>query len=152
MALNYEEKSFMAQARSHCRFLHDETDAETEPWAFRLKRMKASSTLAHRRLPVLRSQRNQNESKTGNCKTGLDRHSLIQSTSHILRQFALMISHCSELVLVVLSNHIHITGVSPQLSGFVCAFNPAALGLSPKHTIYACINLYLNCIIWKQPK
>ena len=27
-------------------------------------------------------------------------------------------------------------GVPPQLSGFVCAYHPAAPGLSPKHTIY----------------
>ena len=28
-------------------------------------------------------------------------------------------------------------GVLPQLSGFICAYHPAAPGLSPKHTIYA---------------
>ena len=33
-------------------------------------------------------------------------------------------------------------GVPPYLSGFVCAFHPAALGLSPKHTVYALVNLY----------
>ena len=27
--------------------------------------------------------------------------------------------------------------VTPQLSGFVCTYHPAAPGLSPKHTIYA---------------
>ena len=38
-------------------------------------------------------------------------------------------------------------GVPPWLSGFVCTFDPAALGSNPKHTIYAFINsnLNLNC-------
>ena len=34
---------------------------------------------------------------------------------------------------------------TPLLSGFVCAFHPAALGSNPKHTIYVFINLNLNC-------
>ena len=38
--------------------------------------------------------------------------------------------------------------MSPLLGGFVCAFHPATLGSSPKHTIYAFIiinqNLELN--------
>ena len=32
-----------------------------------------------------------------------------------------------------------IIGVPPYFSGFVCAYHPAAPGLSPKHTIYAVI-------------
>ena len=34
-----------------------------------------------------------------------------------------------------------VIGVSPQLHGFVCAIHPATPGSSPKHTIYAFINL-----------
>ena len=34
----------------------------------------------------------------------------------------------------------------------VCAFHPAAPGSSPKHTIYAFINLHLNYVIWKRLK
>ena len=33
---------------------------------------------------------------------------------------------------------------------FVYAFNPAALGSNTKHTIYACINLNLNCVMLKR--
>ena len=40
-------------------------------------------------------------------------------------------------------------GVPPYLSGFVCAFHPAAPGSSPKHSIFTLISL-LNCIIWKR--
>ena len=41
--------------------------------------------------------------------------------------------------------------VPPKLSGFVCAFNPAVLGSSPKHTINAIVNI-LNCAVWKKSK
>ena len=34
-----------------------------------------------------------------------------------------------------------VDGVLPKLSVFVCAFHPATPGSSPKHTIYAFINL-----------
>ena len=40
------------------------------------------------------------------------------------------------------------------LSGFVCAYNPAAPGSSPKHTIYAFI-IYSICaifVMWKERK
>ena len=40
-------------------------------------------------------------------------------------------------------------GVLLQLSGFVCAFHPAAPSLSPKHTIYAFINLYRGYFMCK---
>ena len=40
-------------------------------------------------------------------------------------------------------------GVPPYLSGFVSAFNLATPGLSPMPTIYALINLYLNCVMRK---
>ena len=36
-------------------------------------------------------------------------------------------------------------GWPPQLSGFICAYHPAAPGSNPKHTIYAFFNLYRNC-------
>ena len=36
-----------------------------------------------------------------------------------------------------------------MLSGFVCIFHPAAPGSSPKHTIYAFSNLFMNCVVWK---
>ena len=45
-------------------------------------------------------------------------------------------------------------GVPPQLSGFVCAYHPAAVGSSPKHTIYAFI-IYSNCaifVMWRERK
>ena len=32
-------------------------------------------------------------------------------------------------------------GDTAKLSGFICDFHPAALGSSPKHTIYAFTNL-----------
>ena len=36
--------------------------------------------------------------------------------------------------------------VPPQISGFVCAYHPAALSLCPKHAIYAfSFMLYLSC-------
>ena len=42
--------------------------------------------------------------------------------------------------------------VPPYISGFVCPFHLAAPGSSPKHTIYAFINLYLNCSLWNRRK
>ena len=39
--------------------------------------------------------------------------------------------------------------IAQLLSGFVYIFHPAAPGSSPKHTIYAFINLYLNYVLWK---
>ena len=39
-----------------------------------------------------------------------------------------------------------------KLSGFVCAFRPAAPCSSPKHTIYAFIINLLNCVVWKRLK
>ena len=43
-------------------------------------------------------------------------------------------------------------GVPPLLSGFVCALHPATLGLNTKHTIYALINLNMNCDMLKRRK
>ena len=39
-------------------------------------------------------------------------------------------------------------GVLPKLSGYVCAYHPAAPGLSPKHAIYAFINYSQSCAIF----
>ena len=36
--------------------------------------------------------------------------------------------------------------------GFISALHPATPGSSCKHTIYALINLYLNCVIAKRTK
>ena len=43
----------------------------------------------------------------------------------------------------------HRSGDTAMLSGLVCAFHPAALGLSPKHTIYAFIHLLKYCTVEK---
>ena len=48
-------------------------------------------------------------------------------------------------------------GVPTYLSGFVCAFHPATLGLTPKHTIYAFIVYSQTCalfvlVLWKKRK
>ena len=34
----------------------------------------------------------------------------------------------------------------------MCAFHPATLGSSPKHTFYTFINIYLNCVMRKRQK
>ena len=41
--------------------------------------------------------------------------------------------------------YLRLRGAAIQLSGFVCAFHPAALGLSPKYTIHTFINYSQVC-------
>ena len=39
--------------------------------------------------------------------------------------------------------------VGAAIAQWICLrFNPITMGLSPKNTIYAFINLYLNCVMW----
>ena len=40
--------------------------------------------------------------------------------------------------------------VLPYLSGFICTYHPAAMGSSPKPTIYAQICAIF--VMWKEPK
>ena len=56
-----------------------------------------------------------------------------------------ILKNCSNPVLL----NFRPARVPTQLSGFVCAFHPTALGSSPKHTIYAFINLLINCVMWR---
>ena len=52
-----------------------------------------------------------------------------------------------------LNNHRR-RGVAMLVSGFVCAFHHATLGLNPKHIIYAFFNLNFNlsCDVLKRRK
>ena len=84
------------------------------------------------------------KSSIGQCK-------VIWTRQHNIRQVK-KANRCVSTIRLVdqISNNQRLMGVPPQLSEFVCAFHPATPGSNPKHTIYAFINLNLNCIMLKR--
>ena len=75
------------------------------------------------------------------CKAGLAAESQFSSIINPNQQQGMILLMISDMWQICTFSQTA-TLWPPQLSGFVCAYHPAAVGSNPKHTIYAFFNLY----------